>query len=281
MGTKTLDSKSIGTAELQTGQSLATQKGKAEILLTPGVFLRVGNNSSVRMISPSLTDTEVAVDKGHAMIEVAEIHPENNILISEDGTTAKLLKTGLYDFDLRRNQFRVFDGKASVERWRQGCRSEGWTGVGLAAGSPLKSASSTRSRMKRAICIVGAACDRPIWRRPTWMRRACIPGTIGVHGAGPIGTGTHGSMPTLSFQEMAYGIARSAGASIRPGASMTLRSSAIWGMVTATPAGATSITSAITVIGNHIRPTSQARVILMASTMVRDRRGVDFILDLE
>ena len=75
MGTKALDSKSIGSAELQVGQSLTTKNGKAEVLLTPGVFLRVGNNSSVRMISPSLTDTEVAVDRGHAMIEVAEIDP--------------------------------------------------------------------------------------------------------------------------------------------------------------------------------------------------------------
>jgi hypothetical protein len=115
MGTKVLDSKSIGTAELQTGQSLTTGKGKAEILLTPGVFLRVGDNSSIRMISPSLTDTEFEVDKGHAMVEVAEIHPENDLRVAEDGATTRLLKTGLYDFDLRKNQLRVFDGTASVE----------------------------------------------------------------------------------------------------------------------------------------------------------------------
>ncbi|MGA7080589.1 MAG: hypothetical protein WBY61_17865, partial [Terriglobales bacterium] len=59
MDAKALDSGAIGSAQLQTGQSLTTKKGKAEILLTPGVFLRLGSNSSVRMISPSLTDTEV------------------------------------------------------------------------------------------------------------------------------------------------------------------------------------------------------------------------------
>src|SRR6516164_5976669 len=56
MGKQALDSKSIGSAELQSGQSLATENGKAEILLTPGVFLRVGDASSVKMISPSLTN---------------------------------------------------------------------------------------------------------------------------------------------------------------------------------------------------------------------------------
>jgi hypothetical protein len=114
-GTTAVDAKSIGSAELQAGQPLTTEKGKAEILLTPGVFLRLGDNTSVRMISPSLTNTEVAVDKGHAMIEVAEIHPENDIAVSVNGATTRLLKTGLYDFDVKQNQLRVFDGKASVD----------------------------------------------------------------------------------------------------------------------------------------------------------------------
>jgi hypothetical protein len=114
MNTTAVDAKSVGSAELQAGQPLTTEKGKAEILLTPGVFLRLGDHTSVRMISPSLTNTEVAIDKGHAMIEVAEIHPENDIAVSVNGATTRLLKTGLYDFDVTQNQLRVFDGKASV-----------------------------------------------------------------------------------------------------------------------------------------------------------------------
>ena len=37
IGDQTLDSKSIGVAELGNGQVLETKNGKAEILLTPGV----------------------------------------------------------------------------------------------------------------------------------------------------------------------------------------------------------------------------------------------------
>jgi FecR protein len=114
IGSQSLDSKSIGSAELEENQRLTTESGKAEILLTPGVFLRVGNDSTVNMISSSLTDTKVAVDRGHAIVEVDEIHPENDIQVTADGATTKLLKTGLYDFDLRQGQMRVFDGKASV-----------------------------------------------------------------------------------------------------------------------------------------------------------------------
>src|SRR5215471_8230164 len=57
IGSDTLNADSIGSAMLEPNQTLETGNGKAEILLTPGVFLRVGDNSTVRMISPGLTNT--------------------------------------------------------------------------------------------------------------------------------------------------------------------------------------------------------------------------------
>ena len=110
--------------------------------------------------------------------------------------------------------------------------------------------------MKKAICIAGAVCGPPIWRRPTWTRPVRILRPAGGLGAGLVGIGTRGSTPILLCREMASGIARSAGGSILLGGSLTLRSSGmVWGMVTATAVGATSITSVITVIGNPILPT--------------------------
>lgn len=130
--------KSIGSAQLGTGQSLATGVGKAEILLTPGVFLRVGDNSTVRMISSGLTDTEIGLDKGHAIVEVAEIHPENDLRIVADGETTELLKTGLYDFDLNQQQLRVFEGKAEVLFGDGHFNVKGSREVPLEAGQKLK-----------------------------------------------------------------------------------------------------------------------------------------------
>ena len=69
----------MGKVEVGAGQSLKTQAGKAEILLTPGVFLRLEDRSSVKMISPGLLDTEVVLEQGEATVEVAEIHKENNV----------------------------------------------------------------------------------------------------------------------------------------------------------------------------------------------------------
>jgi FecR protein len=123
---------------LQPGQSLATGTGKAEVLLTPGVFLRVGAKSSVKMISPSITDTEVGVEKGHAMVEVDEIHPENDIRITEDGATTRVLKTGLYDFDSNRERLRVFDGKAFVEDGGKPRTVKGGREISFGSNGPLK-----------------------------------------------------------------------------------------------------------------------------------------------
>jgi hypothetical protein len=115
VGKQTVDHNSVGKTTLEVGQSLDTETGKAEILLTPGVFLREGDNSSVKMVAAGLEDTELRLNEGHAIVEVDQIHQQNDLRIVEGDATARIMKTGLYDFDLRQNQIRVFDGEAMVQ----------------------------------------------------------------------------------------------------------------------------------------------------------------------
>ena len=93
---------------------LATANGKAEILLTPGIFLRLGNDSTVQMVSPDLTHTEVKLEQGRANVEVDQIYPQNTILIDLKNGQTQLLKNGLYAFDAGNSTVRVLDGKAAV-----------------------------------------------------------------------------------------------------------------------------------------------------------------------
>jgi hypothetical protein len=51
---KSVTQQSVGSLALDPGQVLSTQHGNAEILLTPGIYLRLDDDSSVRMISPDL-----------------------------------------------------------------------------------------------------------------------------------------------------------------------------------------------------------------------------------
>src|SRR5882762_5478378 len=133
-----LDAQAIGSAELQSGQSLDTQIGKAEILLTPGAFFRLGDNSSVTMISPSLTDMELRLDKGRAMVEIAELHPQNNLMIVQDGDTVRLSKTGLYEFDSDNDQVRVYEGQAHVRHMDRDIEVKSKHQVALGANASLK-----------------------------------------------------------------------------------------------------------------------------------------------
>jgi hypothetical protein len=112
---ETLSANSIGSAVLAPRQTLATGQGKAEVLLTPGVFLRVGDQSAVEMISPNLTDTEVEIDRGEATVEVATIHPQNRLIVDEGSSKTRLVKDGFYDFNADTGDVRVFSGKAELQ----------------------------------------------------------------------------------------------------------------------------------------------------------------------
>src|SRR6516164_431312 len=41
------------------GGELRTAKGRAEVLLTPGVFIRVGEQSAIRLVANQLSDTRI------------------------------------------------------------------------------------------------------------------------------------------------------------------------------------------------------------------------------
>jgi uncharacterized membrane protein YgcG len=112
---KQLNEKSVGSVELNAGEVLSTTTGKAEMLLTPGVFLRLDDNSAVKMISPDITPTQVELERGRAAVEVDELYPQNNLEILDAGIDTQLVKTGYYEFNASNPTVMVFTGKAAVE----------------------------------------------------------------------------------------------------------------------------------------------------------------------
>ena len=113
-GNQTIGQNSIGMVELGPNQPISTQAGKAEILLTPGVFVRIADQSTLTMVSPDLANTEVRLDKGRAMVEIVEIHKENNIRVDVAGANVRLVKDGLYEFDADSKEIRTFKGEAEI-----------------------------------------------------------------------------------------------------------------------------------------------------------------------
>jgi FecR protein len=110
-----VSSKGLRSTFLNANDTLSTDIGKAEVLLTPGVFLRIGDNSAVKMVSPSLTDTQVEVKRGEAMIEVAGLMKDNGIQVLDHNGSIRIEKDGLYRFSADDPPTAaVLEGKAEV-----------------------------------------------------------------------------------------------------------------------------------------------------------------------
>ena len=105
----------IGRAELGRGQVLATTDGRAEVLLTPGVFLRLDHNSAVRMVSTDLVDSVIEVMNGRAMLEADWVPKETRLEVDTKGAQVVLDKKGLYEVDADKAAVTTYDGKAIVK----------------------------------------------------------------------------------------------------------------------------------------------------------------------
>jgi len=105
----------LGTfPEVKENQELKTGEGRAEVLLTPGVFLRVGENSSFRMITNRLIDTRLEFLSGSAVIEADDVGKDNSVTVVSGDSAVHVLKKGIYRFDSGPADLRVYDGEAEV-----------------------------------------------------------------------------------------------------------------------------------------------------------------------
>lgn len=101
--------------EIKEGQHLKTAAGRAEVLLTPGVFLRLAENSDIVMLSNKLTDTRVEIASGSVILEVGEITKENSIELVVGGVVVEVKKAGVFRVDASNPpSVRVYDGELAI-----------------------------------------------------------------------------------------------------------------------------------------------------------------------
>ena len=96
------------------GQTLHAGEGRAEVLLAPGQFLRLNENSSIKMISNKLEDTKLEILSGSAIFEVVELQKGTSLSMVIGNYTLEVRKAGLYRIDTDPAQVRVFKGEAVV-----------------------------------------------------------------------------------------------------------------------------------------------------------------------
>ena len=97
---------------------LTTAMGRAEVLLTPGVFLRLGENSSIKMLDTRLVSTRVDILSGNVILESDDPQmdlKDSPVVVLYKGYEIRIQKHGLLELNSDPGQLRVFKGQALVE----------------------------------------------------------------------------------------------------------------------------------------------------------------------
>lgn len=110
-----LDHKVATFPSIKEGSTLRTEKGRAEILLTPGVVLRLDENSAIRMRSTALSDTRVEFLHGAAIVDSVDALGDNHVILFYKDTQVRFPKPGVYRLDYETGTLQAYSGEAEVK----------------------------------------------------------------------------------------------------------------------------------------------------------------------
>jgi len=99
-------------SQMENGQSLRTSNGRAELLLSPNTYLRLGENGLLRIAQNQLEDTQLTLEQGCALIEVVEEIKGNRVRVHMAASSVEITKVGLYRLDSGSRELRVYGGEA-------------------------------------------------------------------------------------------------------------------------------------------------------------------------
>jgi len=114
LGDQPVDSKFGNFPQVKENAQLRTEEGRAEVLLTPGVFLRLGESSSFKMMTNRLIDTRLELLTGSAVVEAADMPKDNGVTLVLKDAAVRITKKGIYRFDASPAEIKVYDGEAQV-----------------------------------------------------------------------------------------------------------------------------------------------------------------------
>ena len=187
IGDKPVEVKPAMFPDLKENETLRTGEGRAEVLLNPGAFLRLGERSSIRMVTNRLIDTRLEFVSGSAVVETDDIFGEkngSNLTIVYNDTTIALRKNGIYRFDSQPAALSVYSGEAEVRTAAnslvvKGSRRVALDGVSLvaekfdaSAGDSLTRWSKRRAEYLAMANVSGAKYVRDnsvSWARSGWF----------------------------------------------------------------------------------------------------------------
>ena len=115
LGEQALQQKAGDFKEMKVGDRLRTREGRAEVLLTPGVTLRLAENSEITLQANKLSDVRFEVVAGSALVEAGEVTKDTNIAATLNGATVEVRKRGVFRLNVEDPpKVRVYDGEVTV-----------------------------------------------------------------------------------------------------------------------------------------------------------------------
>lgn len=99
---------------MKINSTLRTTEGRAEVLLTSGVVLRIDENSAIRMISNRLTDTRVEFLKGAAILDTVAVTSQPPLVLIYQRCEIRFPKPGIYRLDDDTGVLQAYMGEAKV-----------------------------------------------------------------------------------------------------------------------------------------------------------------------
>jgi hypothetical protein len=99
---------------LKEGSDLVTRSGRAEILLTPNTYLRVGEETGIRMVSADLGDTRLELLGGSAVLDSSTAPGKTPVTVVVRNSEVRFVAQGKFRLDSDPPQLRVFEGEAEV-----------------------------------------------------------------------------------------------------------------------------------------------------------------------
>jgi hypothetical protein len=164
-----------GTANVKPTQSVATgvpiktgPEGFAEILLNPGSFLRLGQNSEAILDNAELTNVSLRVIAGTAVIEAGGFTKETPLKIRAGDLHVLIIKDGVYVVEP--GQVKIAEGQVQIDG-EQKTYKKGWvvskTGaLKFSKTSPLEVEMWSRNR-SNLIAVSNANISNTIRRQPS------------------------------------------------------------------------------------------------------------------
>ncbi len=100
--------------KMEEGSVIRTEQGRAEVLMNPGVTLRLAEDSSARLVMNPFADTRVELIKGSGSVQVIERLKDTNFSLGIGAAQIVFDKAGYVHVDAEPGRIRVYSGQVNV-----------------------------------------------------------------------------------------------------------------------------------------------------------------------